>query len=300
MGGKIGLQSTLGVGSTFWVDLKLTKQAISTGPESNFLKPGTRILVVDDHPTNRLILRDQLGFWGCVPTLAVDGFEALELAKTGDFDLVLLDYHMPGMDGISTRERLRQIPAMKTVPIVLLTSSHEHSIGAKVLFDAVMHKPIRQANLRAMLVRLLSGGTEVVANRRGQDKPTVSLGLKVLIAEDNLVNAIVAKGRLEIWGCEYVEVVTGVEAVAAFEREHFDLILMDVSMPEMDGFQATLRIRELEKTRGIRVPVIAMTAHAGQGDRERCLISGMDDYLPKPINQEEMLTKIRFWGKKLG
>jgi CheY-like chemotaxis protein len=123
------------------------------------------------------------------------------------------------------------------------------------------------------------------------------LGLRVLLGEDNLVNSMVATGRLEMWGCSCVAVETGIDVLSALESETFDLVLMDISMPVMDGIQATLEIRSREKTTGIHLPIIAMTAHALEGDRERCVSAGMDDYIAKPIDFSDLLEKLYLWGK---
>jgi len=303
MGGQIGMRSEEGKGSTFWFEVWLGT-SIEVKPPVRTLTSleNLHVLIVDDNHTNRRILKAQLTSWGCTFEEATNGVEALNLIHAGaQFGLILLDYHMPEMDGIATVQALRQIPEYRRTPIVLLTSVCLRPTLESMLalgFTALLTKPIRQAHLRSTLVNAVSSvtnGSDAVASRArpGQEGP--SLGLKVLLAEDNPVNALVASRRLEMWNCQATVVKTGIEAVEAFLLGQFDLILMDVQMPEMDGFEASRIIRDRE-SEGERVPIIALTAHAMTGDRERCLAAGMDDYLSKPIDAEQLLSALRLWG----
>jgi CheY-like chemotaxis protein len=265
---------------------------------------GLSVLIVDDNATNRRILKEQIQSWGCKSVEASSGEKALVLLNSSPtvrrFDLILMDFHMPGMDGLATLEAIRTIPANENVPVVLLTSvcvrptlESMQALG----FATVLSKPIRQSHLRNTLLEVVGAASgQATVDVEVEAREVIDLGLKILLAEDNAVNELVATQRLEMWGCEVEAVSNGVEALRALESGDYDVVLMDVQMPEMDGFEATARLREREMTTGVHVPVIAMTAHAMQGDRERCLDSGMDDYLSKPLNAEEMLAKLRQWA----
>lgn len=301
MGGHIGMTSVLGEGSTFWVELPLEKQAItrSTMPLLGTLT-GLSVLIVDDNATNRRILREQLKCWGCSSMEAVGGAEALDtLRGDANFDLILMDYHMPEVDGVATLAAIKAQPKFAHIPVVLLTSvcvRHPLEEMRALGFADVLTKPIRQVQLRNVLMEVM-GATKQDSTRPMPASDPIDLGLHVLLAEDNEVNAMVATNRLEMWGCTYRVAETGREVLSRLEHgEVFDLILMDVQMPEMDGFATTVHIREAEKDTGAHIPIIAMTAHAMQGDRERCLESGMDDYISKPLKAEEVLEKLRRWS----
>jgi hypothetical protein len=261
---------------------------------------GLHVLIVDDNATNRKILREQLRLWQCTSAEAIDGREAVRMAATTSipFDLVLLDFQMPDLDGLGTLAALKRLPTMETVPAILLTSAfHRPSFDSELYdgFAAILTKPFRQSHLRNTLARVM-GRQPNAAFERIAERTTVRLGLNVLLAEDNDVNATVAKRWLQNWGCQCRAVVNGNDVLAAMEAEAFDLVLMDVSMPDLDGYEATRIIRLREFTANSRrVPIIAMTAHALEGDRDRCLEAGMDDYVSKPFNATELLDKIRRW-----
>jgi signal transduction histidine kinase/DNA-binding response OmpR family regulator len=304
MGGEVGMKSALGVGSTFWFEIPLEKQtSASTNPRPRGSLDGLSVLVVDNNATNRRVLREQLKSWGAVSCEASSGGQALSLLLSQPldkpFDLILMDFQMSDMDGIATSRALRNIPAYATVPIMLLTSvcvrpaaSELDSVG----FAAVLAKPIRQSQLWKALANAVGTATPAaIASATasgGQENSEVSLGLRVLVAEDNSVNAMIIKRRLDMWGCEYVAVVNGVQALEEMERDHFDAVLMDVQMPQMDGFETTLKIRERERLTGNHVRIIALTAHAMEGDRERCVRAGMDGYLSKPLNAADLLREL--------
>jgi CheY-like chemotaxis protein len=235
------------------------------------------------------------------PTLVAGGEEGLKqlsLAyEAGDpYALILTDMHMPEMDGFNLVERIRQSPQLATATIMMLTSAGHHGDAARCRelgIAACLLKPIRQSELQEAIVRVL-GSTEgpdttlPITRLPLQDAGAHATSLRVLIAEDNLVNQKVGTRLLEKRGHRVVIAANGREALLALEKESFDLVFMDLQMPEMDGFAATATIREKEKGTGKHQEVIALTAHAMSGDRERCLTAGMDAYLSKPIRPHEL------------
>jgi signal transduction histidine kinase/DNA-binding response OmpR family regulator len=301
MGGRVGLESVLGTGSTFWVELGFRKQA---KVQPSFAIPvdlsGSRVLIVDDNATNRKILREQLACWECVTLEAKGGEEALELLRQKDsrFDTMILDFQMPGMDGEELAREIRAIAPHQNTPLILLSSvcPDVHSAGAE--FDAVLTKPVKQSHLLETLqkVRMPETGDFPVIVEQPKAKPRLNAaGLRVLVAEDNEVNQKVISHHLARWDCKPVLVSNGRDALATLESGDFDLVLMDVQMPGMDGFEATGRHRVRERKTGGHVPIVAITAHAMEGDRERCLNAGMDDYLTKPIKSDELEAMIVKW-----
>jgi CheY-like chemotaxis protein len=264
---------------------------------------GLPVLIVDDNATNRRLLEEILSRWRLKP-VAVDGgsaaLAALQQAQQAGepFALVLLDGHMPQMDGFTLAERIREQPELAGATVMMLTSGGQPGDAARCRelgLAAYLTKPIRQAELsRAILAAL--GNVTADKEARGQpDRELVSLAsgpLRILLAEDNLINQKLALRLLEKQAHTVVVVSNGKEALAALEREPFDLVLMDVQMPEMDGLEAAAAIREREQGTGRRIPILAMTAYAMKGDRERCLTAGMDGYLSKPIRAAELFQAL--------
>jgi signal transduction histidine kinase/CheY-like chemotaxis protein len=304
MGGKIWVESEVGRGTQFHFTLGLQtsemqiKTAAIASPE---VLRGAAVLIVDDNSTNRRILEGMLKRWQMKPT-AVEGGEAAvaRLAAASQagtpYRLVLTDMHMPNMDGFELIESIRNSPGLSTATIMMLTSAGHRGDAARCQqlgVSAYLLKPIRQAELREAIARVLgarngSDQTLLITRYSLQDARDPSASLRVLLAEDNPVNQMLAARLLEKRGHQVVVVANGRQALAALEKEKFDLVLMDMQMPEMDGFEATLAIREKEKGGGMRQPVVALTAHAMKGDRERCLAAGMDGYLSKPIRPQEL------------
>jgi signal transduction histidine kinase/CheY-like chemotaxis protein len=295
MGGTIGVESAPGQGSTFRVRLALPKQTatVVTMRRPGVALDGVRILVVDDNATNRLILREQLGAWGCRTLEVGSGDEAIAVLRQAldddPFGLVILDMQMPEMDGQTTARLIRRNPRLAATPLVLLSSIGLVRGGADAIramgFDAGLSKPVRQSQLCDTLTQVLAGRSEdrvIVQVPPGPLEPDTPL--RALIVEDNPVNQKVAERMLETLGCQCDSVGNGLDALDALGRRFYDLVMMDVQMPLMDGISATKEIRRRERT-GPRIAIIAMTAHAMQGDRERCLAAGMDDYVAKPVSR---------------
>ncbi len=328
MGGHIGLESEPGKGSTFWIELMLEKQAAAREPRPVPVSLcGLRVLAVDDNPTNRLILREQLRAWGCRPAEAVSGAQALALlrsaADSDPFGLVLIDMMMPDMDGAETARLVKADPRLARIPLILLSSIGGLCGGAENAkangFAAILTKPVRQSTLFNTVTEVLGqrdDGEMPSMRPAANPPPLLDPPLHILVAEDNPVNQRLALRMLEGLGCQVDTVDNGRQAVEAVARTAYDLVLMDVQMPDMDGLEATAAIRAREgavshqpglpsienrkSAIGDRhVPIIAMTAHALQGDRERCLSAGMDDYLGKPVKREELVQKIRYWHQQI-
>ncbi len=260
--------------------------------------------MVDDSPTNRRILNDVLTLWNMRPTLAASGAEALAVLRDAHqraerFDLVLLDVQMPAMDGFEVAEAIRMDVSIDAPPIVMLSSTGCPSDIERCRHEAAAYvgKPITQLALFQTLATVLGNGnthpqgTPEVPSEPGQALPP-SRPLTILLAEDNVVNQRVAQRMLEKRGHTIVVVGNGREAVAAAATQRFDVILMDIQMPEMDGLVATAAIREAESAIGVHTAIIAMTAHAMKGDAERYLRAGMDDYLSKPIHPSDLLAAV--------
>ncbi|PIE19939.1 MAG: hypothetical protein CSA65_00390 [Proteobacteria bacterium] len=308
LGGDLEVSSCPGEGSTFSFTLTLP---LVTIPPASALAPaalhrleGVRVLVVDDNATSRRIIAQQLGRWGVLVTLAEGVREALAAldAPGGGFEALITDAMGPGQDGFALIRQLRQRVDGAELPVVMLSSlcldderPHVEALGVACLLT----KPVKQRELAAALSTVLrlqredtsSGERKVITD---EDLRAVR-SLHVLLAEDHPVNQRVAVGYLEKGGHQVDLVDNGNKAVEAVRRKRYDIVLMDVQMPELDGIGATERIRELERERGDRVPIIALTAHAMKGDAERCQAAGMDDHLAKPINGAALAAMLDKW-----
>jgi CheY-like chemotaxis protein len=260
-----------------------------------------KVLVVDDNRTNRRILEGMLLRWHMKPCLVSGGAEALaelSAAREGGnpYRLILTDMHMPEMDGFAMVEQIRRKPELATATIMMLTSAGHRGDAARceeLGVAAYLLKPVRQSELREAVARVLGahpheGAIPLITRFSLQDAREPDAYLSVLLAEDNLVNQRLAVRLLEKRGHRVVVAGTGLEALKALEKESFDLVLMDVQMPEMDGLEATAAIREREMSTGAHQAIVALTAHAMKGDREKCLAGGMDGYLTKPIRPNEL------------
>jgi two-component system, sensor histidine kinase and response regulator len=307
MGGDIWVESQVGEGSTFHftVDFGRCEAPPAKATDPSVLQ-GLRVLIVDDNATNRRILLEMLQNWGMRPAAvagASEGIAALQqAADAGDpFGLILTDAHMPGDDGFAFADRLRQSPDLcKSVIMMLTSGDHADDLSRcqHLGIRGYLIKPVKQSELFDAVVRTIGSNTVRVGSRPG-DGPRVLQSArrqKILLAEDSTVNQKLAVGLLSRWGHEIVVADDGAEAVRLEASTEFDLILMDVQMPELDGFDATAAIRRREAERGGHTPIVAMTAHAMSGDRERCLAAGMDDYLMKPIRAEQLFGMVERHG----
>jgi len=254
---------------------------------------------VDDHATNRRILEEVLIHWGMKPTVVEGGKAALaaleQAARAGTpVPLVLLDAHMPEMDGFALAERIKEAPELAGATIMMLSSAAQLGDAARcreVGIECYLTKPVKQSDLLRALQKTL-GSVPVDARRPAPAPQRSARPRRILLAEDNAVNQRLAVRLLEKWGHTVVVAPDGRQAVHALERGRFDLVLMDAQMPEMSGFEATAAIREQEKATGGHIWIIAMTAHAMAGDRERCLRAGMDGYVPKPLRAQALFDAI--------
>jgi PAS domain S-box-containing protein len=301
MGGRIWVESEVGKGSAFHltVDLERGAEVASApfaGPALHGVLQGTSVLVVDDNRTNRRILEGLLTNWGMQPALASDGESALAALQAArdrghPFQLILADMHMPKMDGFSLIERVERDADSKTPAIMMLTSGGHRNDAARceeLGVSAYLLKPVRRAELREAIERVLGAATEnrqeaLITERTLERRDEAAVALNILLAEDNDVNQKLATRLLEKRGHKVTVAANGLQALNALGQGHFDLVLMDVQMPEMDGIEATAALRATEKGTHQHMPVVAMTALVMQGDRERCLEAGMDGYLTKPI-----------------
>jgi PAS domain S-box-containing protein len=307
MGGRIWVESEAGKGSTFQFTARFGVPAGPAAPPAAARPANLHdlpVLVVDDNATNRRILGEMLTNWRMKPTV-VDGgpaaLAALERAVAAGepFPLVLLDGHMPGMDGFDLAAQVQQRPHLAGSTILMLTSAGQPGDIARCRelgIEAYLTKPVKQSELLDAIVTALSASLQHAEPEAPAPAPPPGpsrRALRVLLAEDNAVNQRLAVRLLEKQGHSVALAVNGKEAVAAARHEPFDLVLMDVQMPELDGLEATAQIRQEERETGRHVPILAMTAHAMKGDRERCLAAGMDAYISKPVQAAELWEAVR-------
>jgi PAS domain S-box-containing protein len=305
MGGKMWVESEVGNGSRFHFTIRLP--AVQAHPVQNPSESplrtlhGVKALVIDDSPTNRRIMHGILSRWGMDIAVAdggAQGFEELCAAWGAGkpYALALTDLQMPEMDGFMVVEKIRQRKEFANLSIMMLSSAGRRGDGARCQelgVSAYLLKPVRQLEMRGAILRVLgaTGSKDQLplVTRYTLNQTTVpSVSLRILLAEDNSVNQRLATKLLQKRGHHVTLAGNGKEAVVAVEQHKFDLVLMDLQMPEMDGFEATAALRDRERETGTHLPVIALTAHALQGDRERCLEAGMDGYLSKPIRSQEL------------
>ncbi len=315
MGGGIDVESVAGKGSTFWFAARFEKQADQ--PDRDDLDilltdiKGKRILAVDDNDINRQVLSAYLTSWQCDHTIVSSGQAAIDAMGEAQhegalYDLVIIDMVMPQMDGAQLAQKIQANEAWCDVKLVILTSGGlrgDASEFRKLGFDAYLHKPIKQSDLYNAFVMVLAGQDDSahVTCVQDEDKKMVTRYavaeqkkqmIRILLVEDNVINQKVALLTLKKLGYRADVAGNGIEAVKAVAKKEYDIVLMDIQMPEMDGFEATLKIRALDVA-GKDLPIIAMTANAMKGDKEKCLAAGMNDYVAKPINADRLYTAIK-------
>ncbi len=312
MNGKIGMESTPGVGSTFWfeIEFEYEKQLVEKRITAQ-LDPGpvvmtsARVLGVDDNQTNRLVITRMLEGFGCRIDTVASGGKALELLqnaqRSGDpYHVILLDMQMPGMDGEQTARAIKSDPLIKDIKIIILTSMGQR--GDAIRLEALgcsgyLLKPVKQQMLYDAVIAVL-GRNElekpgiITRHRLSEQRKQ---GLRLLLAEDNAINQKLAVVLLQKAGYSVDAVENGLQAVQKAKTEQYNAVLMDIQMPELDGFEATYQIRLWEETRNRHIPIIAMTAHAMTGDREKCLQAGMDDYISKPLEPKVLFNVLDRW-----
>ena len=324
MGGEIGFESQEGKGSTFWFTVLFKKQMEpkTISLKQNPMLKNLRVLAVDHNQTNRHILVEYLKSWGCRPVAASDGREALDILRESvslkdPFNLVLTNFQMPEMSGFDLTTAIREIDALKNMSIIVLTSVGRKGDGKRCKelgIKGYLTKPIRRDDLPKVIGSVLDLTTEDEALKGPQLITRHSIAeaagkkTRILLSEDYPTNRRVAQQYLHRAGYQVDIAENGQMALEAFKRKQYDLILMDIQMPVMDGYEATKAIRELEKelwrigtkdasSKPGKIPIIAMTAHAMKGYREKCLKAGMDDYISKPIQRDKLLELVRKWAQ---
>jgi CheY-like chemotaxis protein len=303
MGGRIWVESEVGRGSRFHWAVRLDladHEPLEPPPPEPASLHGIRVLVVDDNATNRRILQEVLRSWQMVPTTAPNAAEAMRLLlgaqQEGEpYPLVLSDAHMPRVDGFMLAEQIKKDSAMGSTVVMMLTSGDRPDDTQRceeLGISAYLLKPIKQSELLEAIESALGITVPKAESLAAAAAPRRLPSLHILLAEDSLVNQKLAVALLEGSGHRVAVAHNGREAIAALDTEKFDMLLMDVQMPEMDGLEAAGKIRARERHTGGHVPIIAMTAHALKGDRERCLAAGMDGYISKPIHVGELFDAI--------
>jgi signal transduction histidine kinase/HPt (histidine-containing phosphotransfer) domain-containing protein len=314
MGGRMWAESVLGGGSTFHFTINVEWVPESKPPPHAGRLPrlaDLKILILDDNATSRNVLFEQCRRWGMQPLALESAPQAMELFRQrAEFDLALIDLHLQGMDGLAVAAEIQKLPTAAMLPMVLLTPLGKRKRAAeevRLVFAHAVHKPVKPAQLNAALERALlsprapAGSPEPVKSERSLAE---LLPLRVLLVDDNAINQKVAVRILQQLGYQPETAANGRDALDKLDRQPFDFIFMDVMMPEMDGLEATRLLRKRQMIGGYtnyqsRIIIVAMTAHAMQGDREKCIAAGMDDYLAKPVRPKDVRDMLERWGKNI-
>jgi signal transduction histidine kinase/CheY-like chemotaxis protein len=313
MGGTLSCESQPGKGSTFFFSVPLERvpedERQKAHPDSAELE-AVRVLIIDDNVTNQEILEYQTASWNMISESVSSGPEGLEILRTAvkdgyPFDLVILDMQMPDMDGLEVARKIKADTVIADIKIIMLTSIGFHGgISQETKHSGIgicLTKPVRKADLRLSLLMLIGQESNddsiQLSSKRATKKNNPQLNMTILVAEDNSINQEVIVFMLKKIGCNVDVAANGQEALDAVTKNAYDLVLMDCQMPTMDGYQATAAIRNLEEKEGhaTKMPIIALTANALEGDRERCLASGMDDYISKPCKLDQIRTMLETW-----
>jgi CheY-like chemotaxis protein len=306
MGGHITVHSTPNEGSTFEFSLGFHVSSDEAALPAPTRLHRLRTLIVDDNTVNRNIFEAQLQRWGMAPVAVAGGKEAIETLTAAHrhgtpFRLMLLDAQMPNVDGFEVAAQVARHPELAGITIMMLTSGGRYGDSSRCRelgISSYLSKPVKQSDLFDAICAALDGTPQAAPKRVAVPISSEQVRCrKVLLAEDNVVNQRVALGLLQRRGHEVTVVSTGVEALEALKQGRFDVVLMDVQMPVMGGFEATAAIRRAEAETGEHLRVVAMTAHAMSGDRERCLAAGMDGYLPKPIDPAALFAAVEKAGE---
>jgi CheY-like chemotaxis protein len=314
MQGTISVESTPGEGSSFSFTARFSKP-LKTAPIQRALPQsvqGLRVLIADDNATNLSILKHQMLGWGMQPDVVQNGRQALERLRAAaseavSYDMAIFDMKMPDMDGLMVAEAIKAEPKIAPRRMAILSSvalEGDADAAREAGVSMFLRKPLRQRELYRALTTMMKEDEETTSTQGGgvaeTRQPLVQFDGQVLLVEDNPVNQELAQNVLEVFGCQVDVAANGHEAVAAFSHGSYDLVLMDCQMPEMDGFEATaeIRRREAHQDNSDRLPIVALTAHALQGDHEHCLAAGMDDYLSKPFTQDQLMVVLERWLPK--
>jgi CheY-like chemotaxis protein len=264
--------------------------------------PGKSVLIVDDNATNRKVLGLQCHYWGMKTVACESGSEALKILEDNHFDAGIIDMQMPRMDGIMLAREIRRKLNKDSFPLIMLTSVgfNTEADALRKLFSYYVNKPIKHSQLAEILLKVMAPTkTKTVSNSIGREnlnQISKDYPFQILVAEDNLINQKLIRNIFELLGYKTDIAANGLEALSALKLKNYNLIFMDIQMPEMNGYEATGII--VERRKEDRPVIIAMTANAMQGDREKCLEAGMDDYITKPMKVDDLIRVIKFWGEK--
>jgi len=302
MGGEIGVMSIAGEGSTFWFELPLIMQRVTEErAAARWDLRQYRALLVDGNDVQRLMVARHLSATSISLDEATSAADAIAAAYRRKYDAIIFDMQLPDDDGLSLARAVRADPALAFTKLVLITSFGRRRSDVVAFenagIDRFLVKPLRRSQLCDTVARLLTGESESATQRRRSGDYAIAKSARVLLVEDNSVNQLVALGQLRKLGHECIIAASGAEALAALPGGKFDVVLMDCSMPDMDGYETTRRLRQLGGAEA-QVPVVAITAHALSGEREKCLAAGMNDYLAKPVSTEQLGAMIKLWTNK--